>query len=54
MVIGPPLVKPLLRLLDTPASLMTDCTYYLIIMMIGLSGMAYYNILSGVLRGMGD
>ncbi|MBQ8198133.1 MAG: MATE family efflux transporter [Lachnospiraceae bacterium] len=54
MLVGPPLVKPLLRLLDTPQSLMKDCTYYLIIMMIGIAGMAYYNILSGILRGMGD
>lgn len=54
MLVGPPLVKPLLRLLDTPSSLMKDCTYYLIIMMIGIAGMAYYNILSGILRGMGD
>ena len=54
MVVAPPFVKPLLRLLDTPASLMQDCTYYLIIMMVGGAGMAYYNILSGILRGMGD
>lgn len=54
MLAAPPIVRPLLRLLDTPQSLMTDCTYYLIIMMVGVAGMAYYNILSGVLRGMGD
>ena len=54
MVAAPPFVKPLLRLLDTPASLIQDCTYYLIIMMVGGAGMAYYNILSGILRGMGD
>ena len=54
MIVAPPLVKPLLRLLDTPQSLMTDCTYYLIIMMVGGAGLAYYNIWSGVLRGMGD
>lgn len=54
MLAAPPIVRPLLRLLDTPQSLMKDCTYYLIIMMVGVAGMAYYNILSGVLRGMGD
>ncbi len=54
MVATPPLVKPLLRLLVTPQSLMTDCTYYLVIMMVGGAGMAYYNILSGILRGLGD
>lgn len=54
MVISPLVVRPLLRLLDTPASIMDDCTSYLIIMMLGIAGMAYYNILSGILRGMGD
>ncbi len=54
MIAAPPVVQPLLRLLDTPESLMKDCTYYLVIMMVGIAGMAYYNILSGVLRGMGD
>ena len=54
MVAAPPFVKPLLRLLDTPQSIITDCTYYLVIMMVGGAGMAYYNILSGILRGMGD
>ena len=54
MVAAPPIVKPLLRLLDTPTSIINDCTYYLIIMMVGGAGMAYYNILSGILRGMGD
>lgn len=54
MIVAPPFVKPLLRLLDTPQSIITDCTYYLIIMMVGGAGMAYYNILSGILRGMGD
>lgn len=54
MVVSPMVVRPLLRLLDTPASIMDDCTSYLIIMMLGIAGMAYYNILSGILRGMGD
>ncbi len=54
MCVTPPLTKPLLRLLDTPESIINDCTAYLVIMMIGVAGMAYYNILSGILRGMGD
>lgn len=54
MVVSPLVVRPMLRLLDTPASIMNDCTNYLIIMMLGIAGMAYYNILSGILRGMGD
>ncbi len=54
MIITPPLTKPLLRLLDTPESIINDCAAYLVIMMLGVAGMAYYNILSGILRGMGD
>jgi len=54
MIITPSLTKPLLRLLDTPESIINDCAGYLVIMMIGVAGMAYYNILSGILRGMGD
>ena len=54
MIISPPIIKPMLRLLRTPESILNDCTWYLIILMIGIAGMAYYNILSGILRGMGD
>ncbi len=54
MIVTPPLIKPLLRLLNTPETIINDCTSYLIIMMYGIAGMAYYNILSGILRGMGD
>ena len=54
MVATPPIIKPLLRLLNTPTSILNDCTAYLKILMIGVAGMAYYNILSGILRGMGD
>ncbi|MBE5880845.1 MAG: MATE family efflux transporter [Lachnospiraceae bacterium] len=54
MIVTPVIVKPLLRLLDTPQSLLQDCTNYLIILALGVAGMAYYNILSGILRGMGD
>jgi len=46
--------RPLLELLDTPASIIDWCTSYLLIMFLGCFGIAYYNILSGVLRGLGD
>ena len=39
-------VRPLLELLDTPASIIDWCTSYLLV--------GYYNILGGVLRGLGD
>lgn len=54
MVLAPPLMKPFLQLLNTPADIIDDCKMYLIISMIGIAGMAFYNILSGILRGMGD
>lgn len=54
MVISPPLIRPALEMLNTPDSIIDWCTAYLVISMVGGIGMAYYNILSGVLRGMGD
>lgn len=53
-VVALPLIRPLLELLDTPASIIDWCTDYLIITVVGGIGVAYYNILSGILRGMGD
>ena len=54
MVVAPFVVRPLLRLLNTPDSIMDWCASYLIILFVGIAGMAYYNILSGILRGLGD
>ncbi len=54
MVVSVIVVRPLLVLLDTPASILDWCTSYLLIMFLGSVGSAYYNILSGVLRGLGD
>ena len=48
------LIRPMLEMLNTPPSIIDWCTSYLLISMVGGIGMAYYNILSGVLRGMGD
>lgn len=54
MIVVPPFVRDLLQMLNTPESILDDCTSYLVIMLYGGAGMAYYNILSGILRGMGD
>ncbi len=54
MVLSLFLVRPLLELLNTPASIIDWCYSYLMIMFLGVVGCAYYNILSGVLRGLGD
>ena len=54
MVMATLLARPLLVILRTPDSILDWCTSYLRIMFIGAAGLAYYNILSGVLRGLGD
>ncbi len=54
MVMSVLVVRPLLELLGTPATIIDWCESYLLIMFLGGIGSAYYNILSGVLRGLGD
>lgn len=54
MVVATLATRPLLLLLGTPDSIIDWCTSYLHILFIGCAGLAYYNILSGVLRGLGD
>lgn len=54
MIVSPFIIRPLLNLLDTPASIIDWCESYLLVLMIGMAGTAYYNILCGVLRGLGD
>jgi putative MATE family efflux protein len=49
-----PLIRPLLVVLNTPESIIDWCAGYLLIALIGIAGMAYYNILSGIIRGLGD
>ena len=54
MVLSLFVVDPMLHLLGTPASIFDWCHDYLFILLMGIAGMSYYNILSGVLRGLGD
>lgn len=54
MIAAPPFIRSILQALNTPASILDDCTAYLTILMYGIAGLAYYNILGGILRGMGD
>lgn len=54
IVIAAPLIRPILVLLNTPATILDGCYDYLMISLIGMAGMGYYNILSGILRGLGD
>ena len=52
MVVASLVSRPLLELLDTPESIIDWCQSYLLILFIGSAGLAFYNILSGILRGL--
>ena len=54
MVVGPLITMPMLRLLDTPESIIDWCASYLNIYFFGIIGFFFYNMLSGILRGLGD
>lgn len=54
MIFGSMAIRPVLHLLNTPDSIMDWCTSYLFILLMGIVGPAYYNILCGILRGLGD
>ena len=46
--------KPILSLLDTPENIFEGAANYLLIWMAGFIGCAFYNMGSGILRGVGD
>ncbi|MCL2855280.1 MAG: MATE family efflux transporter [Defluviitaleaceae bacterium] len=54
MVVGPLLSRPLMVALNTPAEILDDSVLYMNILMWGILSMAYFNIFSGILRGLGD
>jgi len=54
MIIGPIITMPMLELLGTPQSIIQWCADYLNIYFLGIIGFFMYNMLSGILRGMGD
>lgn len=54
MVVATLLARPMLVFLNTPDSIIDWCTSYLRILFLGSAGLAFFNILSGVLRGLGD
>ena len=54
MAITPFVTMPLLRLLNTPDTIIGWCNSYLMILFMGIIGCAFYNILGGILRGLGD
>ena len=54
MVVGPLITMPMLKLLGTPISIINWCAEYLNIYFLGIVGFFFYNMLSGILRGLGD
>ena len=54
MVFAPMITRPLLVLLDTPPEILDWACSYMNILLWGIHGVVYFNILTGILRGMGD
>ena len=54
MVVSVFVTEPLLIMLKTPTSIRGWCKEYLLILFLGSVGSAYYNIIGGILRGLGD
>ena len=54
MALSVVITRPILELLKTPVSIIDWCEDYLMILFLGCAGSAFYNILSGILRGLGD
>ena len=54
MALGPLFIRPLMTLLDTPPDVLDMAVDYLTVIALGILGGAYYNIVSGILRGLGD
>ncbi len=54
IAVAAPIVRPVLVMLNTPDTIIDWCADYLMISIVGIAGLAYYNILSGIIRGLGD
>ncbi len=54
MVVGPLITHPVMKWLETPADIYDASCIYMIIIFLGFMGSGFYNIISGVLRGLGD
>ncbi len=53
-IVTPFIVRPMLELLGTPSTIIDQSYQYLLIMLMGNIGLVFFNIMSGVLRGLGD
>ena len=54
MIVGPLITRPVMTALGTPEEIHEMSCTYLVILFGGIIGCAFYNILAGVLRGLGD
>ncbi|MBQ9922893.1 MAG: MATE family efflux transporter, partial [Clostridia bacterium] len=54
IAVATPFIRPVLVFLNTPDTIIEGCYDYLYISIVGVAGMAYYNILGSIIRGMGD
>ncbi|MEG1426476.1 MAG: MATE family efflux transporter [Oscillospiraceae bacterium] len=54
MVIGFAVSFPILSFLSTPTDIIGDANAYLLIIFAGFLGCSFYNMISGILRGLGD
>lgn len=54
MIVGPLITHPVMRMLDTPQDIYEMSCTYMVILFLGFMGSGFYNIISGVLRGLGD
>ena len=53
-VLGVVITRPLMGLLNTPEEIFDMACDYMLIIFLGNVGTSYYNIVSGILRGLGD
>lgn len=54
MILGPLITRPVMSMLDTPGDIYDMACDYMFILFIGFIGAAFFNVISGVLRGLGD
>ena len=54
MIFAPLGTRPLLILLSTPAEILDDSVTYMNVLIWGILGVCYFNILSAIIRGLGD
>ncbi len=52
--VGVTLARPILLLLGTPDEMLSMANDYMVIFFAGIVGFAFFNMLSGILRGLGD